>query len=47
MAVQAGHGAGGNWSHLAFVIDKPNKTIKLYFNGEPTALTFVLSLIHI
>ena len=31
----------GNWSHLAFVIDKPNKTIKLYFNGEPTALTFV------
>ncbi len=31
----------GNWSHLAFVIDKPNKTIKLYFNGEPTPLTFV------
>jgi hypothetical protein len=30
----------GNWYHLAFVIDQPNHSIKIYYNGVEAPLTF-------
>ena len=30
----------GNWYHLAFVIDQPNQSIKIYYNGVEAPLTF-------
>jgi len=30
----------GNWYHLAFVIDQPNQTMKIYYNGTAVPLSF-------
>lgn len=30
----------GNWYHLAFVIDKPNQVLKIYYNGVQAPLSF-------
>lgn len=30
-----------SWYHLAFVIDHPNQSIKIYYNGTEAPLTFV------
>ena len=30
----------GNWYHLAFVIDQPNSTMKIYYNGAEAPLAF-------
>ncbi len=31
----------GSWYHLAFVIDQPNKSLRIYYNGAEAPLTFV------
>ena len=31
----------GSWYHLAFVIDQPNQTMKIYYNGVEAPLTSV------
>lgn len=31
----------GSWYHLAFVIDQPNQSLRIYYNGVEAPLTFV------
>lgn len=31
----------GSWYHLAFVIDQPNRVLKIYYNGAEAPLSFV------
>lgn len=31
----------GSWYHLAFVIDQPNHSIKIYYNGAEAQLSFI------
>ncbi len=31
----------GSWYHLAFVIDQPNQSLRIYYNGAEAPLTFV------
>jgi Concanavalin A-like lectin/glucanases superfamily/Bacterial Ig-like domain len=30
----------GSWYHLAFVIDQPNQSLRVYYNGAPAPLSF-------